>query len=71
LPSSLGGDEAGPLGDALTNVDLRIALGEMSFALRKELSEKVSKAEIYQALKTEFDVLDRKIAVGSRYIHFF
>lgn len=56
-------DDGSPVGDALTNVDLRIALGEMSFALRKELSEKVSKSELYQALKAEFDVLDRKLAV--------
>jgi hypothetical protein len=65
---SLGAEEGGPLGEALTNVDLRIALGEMSFALRKELSEKVSKAELYQALKAEFDVLDRKLAVSCNFI---
>ena len=51
----------------LDKLDWRLALGEVSMNLRREVSDKASREELFSVLRTETEALDRKIGVSASF----
>jgi hypothetical protein len=45
------------------SADWRLALGELSLNLRRELSDKTGREEMYSLVRTEAEQLDKKVLV--------
>jgi len=45
-------------------LDWRLALGEVSMNLRREVADKASREELYSAVRTEMSTLEQQLAVS-------
>ena len=48
----------------LDRLDWRLALGEVSMNLRREVSDKASREELYSAVRTEIGTLEERLSVN-------
>ena len=48
----------------LERLDWRLALGEVSMNLRREVADKASREELYSAVRTEMSTLEQQLAVS-------
>ena len=53
----------GSAASAVLSADWRLALGELSMNLRRELSDKTGREEMYSTLRDETDTIDKKLNV--------
>lgn len=64
-----GGAHAASLAAAtsseLERLDWRLAIGEVSMNLRREVADKASREEMYSAIRTEMEGLDQRLSVSS------
>ena len=49
----------------LERLDWRLAIGEVSMNLRREVADKASREEMYSAIRTELGILEQQVAVSS------
>ena len=63
-----GGAHAASLAAATSNelerLDWRLAIGEVSMNLRREVADKASREEMYSAIRTEMESLDQRLSVS-------
>jgi hypothetical protein len=50
----------------LEKLDWRLAIGEVSMNLRREVADKASREELYSAVRTEVQTLDERLAVSRK-----
>lgn len=48
----------------LERLDWRLAIGEVSMNLRREVADKASREEMYSAIRTELGILEQQVAVS-------